>query len=241
MEINILVCDDEQKALNMICNELQKAAEETGAFVKLHTCINANDVVDMIMNNSLDYDVLFLDIDMSDVSGLEIARMLRKNGNDIMIFFVSAHEQYVFEAIEYNPFRYIRKNRMDKEIAIGLKSACARLEELQEEYIIIKTGGTEVRIKNDDIMYFELVSRKIEIHLKNDRVLYVRTTIRELIEELNDEHFIKLHSGCVVNVRYISAYSNYDVTLDNGETLIVSRTRVRNVKTVLTNYWGDKT
>ena len=241
MEINILVCDDEQKALKVICDELQKAAEDTGAFVKLHTCINANDVVDMIMNNSLDYDILFLDIDMSGVSGLEIARMLRKNGNDILIFFVSVHEQYVFEAIEYNPFRYIRKNRMDKEITIGLKSACARLEELQEKYIIIKTRGAEVKIKNDDIMYFELVSRKLEIHLKNDRVLYVRTTIRELTEELNDEHFIKLHSGCVVNVRYISAYSNYDVTLDNGETLIVSRTRVRNVKTVLTNYWGDKT
>ena len=48
MEINILVCDDEQKALKVICDELQKAAEDTGAFVKLHTCINANDVVDRL-------------------------------------------------------------------------------------------------------------------------------------------------------------------------------------------------
>ena len=89
-------------------------------------------------------------------------------------------------------------------------------------------------------MYFETTARTVGIHLNDGEVFIVRKTIRGLSEELNDEHFIKVHSGCVVNARYIYKFSNRDITLDNGEQLIVSRTRVKNVKMALMNYWGSK-
>ena len=104
----------------------------------------------------------------------------------------------------------------------------------------MKTEYEEVKIKHSDIMYFETAARKVGIHLSNGEVLAVRKTIKELCEELNNEDFIRIHSGCVANVKYIDKFSSYDITLDNGEQLIVSRTRVKNVKTALMNYWGDK-
>lgn len=146
----------------------------------------------------------------------------------------------MFESIEYNPFRYIRKNRIEKELMPCLKAAYQRLKEMQDSYMIVKTGEAEVRVKHSDIMYFETSARKIGIHLKNGEVLFVRKTIKELYEELNDEHFIKIHSGCVANAKYIGKYSNHDITLDNGEHLIVSRTRIKSVKIALMNYWGNQ-
>lgn len=196
--------------------------------------------MDLICKNKEDFDILFLDIDMPGISGLEIAKKLREENSDIILIFVSEHEQYVFESIEYSPFRYIRKSRIEKELFLDLKAAYARLGEMQDSYIVIKTSEADVRIKHSDIMYFETAARKVGFHLNNGEILKVRKTIKELKEELNDKNFIKIHSGCVVNAKYIDKLSAYDITLDNGEQLIVSRTRMKNVKIALMNYWGNK-
>lgn len=240
MRINIAICDDEQESLHTIQKELYKSADKLKIEIETYTYHNGNQILDLIYNEKEDFDILFLDIDMPDVSGLEVAKKLRQKNSDIILIFISAHEQYVFESIEYNPFRYIRKSRIEKELIPALKAAYQRLEEMQDSYIIVKTEEAEVRVKHSDIMYFETTARKIGIHLKNGEVLLVRKTIKELYEELNHEYFIKIHSGCVANVKYIGKYSSHDITLDNGEQLIVSRTRIKGVKMTLMNYWGNQ-
>lgn len=240
MRINIAVCDDEDESLHMIQKELYHAADKLKIEIETYAYNEGKKILDFIYNEKKDFDILFLDIDMPDVSGLEVAKKLRQKNSDIILIFISAHEQYVFESIEYNPFRYIRKNRIEKELIPALKGAYQRLEEMQDSYMIVKTEEAEVRVKHSDIMYFETAARKIGIHLKNGEVLLVRKTIKELCKELDDEYFIKIHSGCVANAKYIGKYSNHDITLDNGEQLIVSRTRIKSVKMVLMNYWSNQ-
>ena len=240
MIINIAVCDDKQESLDLILKELYKAADTLNITIETYPYMNGNKVVDLIYNNKEDFDILFLDIDMPNISGLEVAKKLRKKESDIILIFISSYEQYVFESIEYNPFRYIRKNRIDKELFLAVKAACSRLDEMKDTYIVVKTEDSEVKIKHSDIMYFETAARKVGIHLNNGEILTVRKTIKDLFEELNDEHFIRIHSGCVTNARYIAKFSSYDITLDNGERLIVSRTRMKNVKITLMNFWGNK-
>lgn len=240
MQINIAICDDEQKSLDTIEEKLYKASEKLNIKIETYIYNDGNKVLDLIYNDKEDFDILFLDIDMPNISGLEVARKLREKKTDVILIFISAHEQYVFESIEYNPFRYIRKSRIDKELLLALRAAYSRIAEMQDYYIAVKTEESEVRVKHSDIMYFETIARKVGIHLNNGEVLIVRKTIKELNEELNDEHLIRIHSGCVANVKYIDKFSNYDITLDNGEKLIVSRTRVKNVKATLMNYWGNK-
>ena len=240
MQINIAICDDEQNSLEIIQKELYKASENLNITIETYMYADGNKVVDLIYNDKEDVDILFLDIDMPYISGLEVAKKLREKDSDIILIFISAHEQYVFDSIEYNPFRYIRKNRIEKELPIALKAACSRIEENMDEYIVAKTEDSEVKIKHSDIMYFETVVRKVEIHLSNGKVFAVRKTIKELYEELKDSNFIRIHSGGIVNAKYIDEFSNYDITLDNGEVLIVSRRQLKEVKTTLTKYWGGR-
>lgn len=239
MIINIVVCDDKKESLDMIQKQLYKVAKKLNITIEVYPYMDGKKVLELIENKE-DFDILFLDIDMPDISGLDVAKKLREKGTEIILIFVSAYTQYVFDSIEYNPFRYIRKNRITKELPLAMKAAYSRIKELEDSYIIVKTEEWEVKIKHADIMYFETESRKVGIHLHDGTVLAVRKTIKELNEELNDEAFIKIHSGCVANAKYIDKFSNYDITLDNGEQLIVSRTRVKNVKTSLLNYWGNK-
>lgn len=240
MKINVAICDDERDSLESIRKELLLLADTLDINVEAHLYTDGKQVLDFIFNGKEKFDILFLDIDMPDISGLEVAKKLREKGLEIILIFISAHEQYVFDSIEYNPFRYIRKNRIKKELPLTMRAACSRLTERKDDFIVVKTEVAEVKVNLSEIMYFETAARKVGIHLSNGKVLFVRKTIKELFDEINNEDFIRIHSGCVANVKYIDKFSTYDITLDNGEQLIVSRTRVKNVKTSLMNYWGNK-
>lgn len=242
MTINIAVCDDEQESLDMIRKELCKAAERLNITIETYPYMDGSEVVDLICNNKEDFDILFLDIDMPNISGLEVAKKIRDAGSDIVLIFISAHEQYVFESIDYNPFKYIRKNKIKEEMEYSLKRAYKRISSENVKNIVVKTQDGEVRLKHTSIMYFEVYARRMSVFTNDNqqRNLVGRKSIKNLYSELNNEDFIQIHSGCIVNVKYIDEYSGHDITLDNGTKLIVSRSRIKEVKEAISSYWSRR-
>ena len=116
--LNIAICDDsEEDALTA-----KKIVKDTLA--GLHT---ANETVCYSSAEDIEkkefLDILVLDIDMPEVSGLELAEELRRNNVNIIIIFLSNHEEFVFRAIEFQPFRYIRKIKINSEMPIAIQSA----------------------------------------------------------------------------------------------------------------------
>ena len=99
MQINIAICDDEQKSLDTIEEKLYKASEKLNIKIETYIYNDGNKVLDLIYNEKEDFDILFLDIDMPNISGLEVARKLREKKTDVILIFISAHEQYVFDSI----------------------------------------------------------------------------------------------------------------------------------------------
>ena len=77
MVVNIAVCDDEQEALEMMQEQLNKAADKISVTIDIDTYMDANILIDLISNDKANYDILFLDIDMPHISGLEVAKKLR--------------------------------------------------------------------------------------------------------------------------------------------------------------------
>ncbi|KIR01495.1 two-component response regulator [Lachnospiraceae bacterium TWA4] len=129
MVVKVAICDDEQESLERVKNELIKSADELEIEVEIHPYTDGRQVLEDEQN----LDVLFLDIDMPMISGLEVARTLRENGSEVILIFISAHEQYVFESMEYQPFRYIRKERIEAEVFHALKSAYRKVINLQSK------------------------------------------------------------------------------------------------------------
>lgn len=244
MIIKIAVCDDDSIFLAALKKHLFDESKKLKKDIEINPYEEGTKLINDVIESGIDYDIIFLDVDMPDMSGLEIAKMIRNKKENVLLIFLSAHPQYVFEALEYVPFRYIRKERMEKELILALKEAFNVIEKikekLKEEYIVLKDINYNSKVKKADIVYFETSLRKVEVHLKDGNVLTIRKTIKELYEELKEEHFIKIHSGCAVNPKYINKYSNYDVELDSGEKLIVSRTRIKELKKQMLDYWGVK-
>lgn len=238
--MNIVLCDDDLDIIRRLKEETSKIFRELKEVVQIYTFTSGVSLLASIEEDCKNFDVLLLDIDMPGISGLEVAKKLRAKNDDVILIFISSHEKYVFDSLEYGPFRYIRKNRIREELKLALKSACVLYKKSVKKHILIKTDDGEYRIEQSDIYYFEMVKRKLHIHLKDNKVLGIWKTIKDFYREVGDEEFVKIHSGCAVNMKYIKEYSKYDVTIDNGEKLLASRSGIKELKEHLAKYWSER-
>lgn len=238
--IKIIVCDDERETSEKIRKLVYDISRKLKRNVEVYMYFTGKEVLDLICRKKAQFDLLLLDIDMPDISGLDVAKAVRDSGSEITLIFISSHEQYVFKSIEYRPFRYIRKNHISDELPHALKDAYTLLDSYNKKSITIKVSDEQIHLKHSDIMYCEIQNRKLNIHTNNGNVFALRSTIKDFSKKLEDNDFIQIHSGCIVNAKYIDKISNTNITLDNGEKLLVSRTRIKSVKSDLLEYWGTK-
>ncbi|MCM1271602.1 MAG: LytTR family transcriptional regulator [Ruminococcus flavefaciens] len=152
---------------------------------------------------------------------------------------MSAHEELVFKAIEFQPFRYIRKIRLETETLIAIQAAVNVLEISSDKQIILYTEDGEKAVMISEIMYFEAEKYKTYIYLKNGDCIHARRSIAELHQLINKESFIMIHRSCVVNTDYVKNMQNCLLILKNDEQLLVSRRKFSKVKQQILNIWGE--
>ena len=236
--MRIAICDDNIEFLNQIEDIVKRTYQEKQIEIELFCFQNGQDFFADMQNAERDVDLLLLDIDMPELSGLEVAKKLRGMGKETILIFISAYENYVFDTFEYNPFRFIRKGKLQQELPIALRVAESTYQKNKKRYIVLRCDEGEVRIEETEIMYFDMVKRQIRICLADGRIYHTWRTMKELQQELSPGHFSKIHSGCVVNLKYVSGYTGYDITLDNGERLTASRGGIKTFKEELSRYWS---
>lgn len=236
--IKLAICDDNDFAVKNANALIVETFKELRREVEIDTYNDANDVLKRLLNKKEPLDILLLDIDMPKMTGLELAEKLRVSGERLIIIFLSAHEKYVFKAIEYTPFRYVRKNFMKTELPIAIKAAYQAIDSSSDKNIILKTDNGDMKTALSQILFYETEKRKIAVYLANGAKIITNKTISEMQEIITEEYFIALHRGCAVNANYIESIDNSVVTLDNGKKLIVSRRRVKEVKRELVKFWG---
>lgn len=238
--MNIAICDDSEldalAARNVIRNTLNNLNKEAD----IEYYLNAEDIQNKLLKRKEPLDLLILDIDMPDISGLDLAESLRANNLKLLIIFLSNHEEFVFKAIEFQPFRYIRKIKLETEMPIAIQSAVNIIKINSDKQIILNTDDGEMKIMVSDIMYFETDGRKIAVWLNNERKLLVNKTIIDLQEAIAKENFISIHRSCVVNTDYVKNMHDTILTMKNGQQLAVSRRKYKDIKRQILNLWGEQ-
>ena len=237
--VYIAICDDDSNIASKIQKVVSACYKNIDESIEISVFDNGTELIDSICKENKYYDMIHLDIDMPDKSGLEVAKILRESHDDIIIIFISSYEQYVFDSFEYSPFRYIRKNNMVEELRVALKSAYALYKKAEKKYIIVKGEDSVHKIEQSEICYCDMILRKMYIHLKDNRVICTRKTIRDFLKEMDSNNFIKIHSGGVVNIKYIKEYREQSIILDNGTKLMTSRSAIKVIKNALIRYWRE--
>jgi DNA-binding LytR/AlgR family response regulator len=217
--LRIAICDDEFYFINEF-SKLVKDRFENIEIVDKFT--NPKE----LLNSNILYDVIFLDIDMPEIDGIEVAKAYDKK--DTLIVFVTNKEALVFDAYNStNSFGFIRKNKM----ATDAQSVFNRLktELLNQRTLSVKNGSVITKVNFSDIIYIEKVVNKVLIHTK-EQTYSTRGTIAEVEQILKSSCFVRCHIGFIVNLDYISLITSKDIKLMNSESIPLSRKNIKRVK-----------
>ena len=175
-------------------------------------------------------DLLFLDIELAPsgdrLDGMALARTIRERttGPQPVIIFVTGYERYVFDAFDVGAFQYLLKPVDEEKFAQVFTRAVAQIGTAREKpgpVLTLQSANASKTVPLDSICYIESSNHKVELHLK-DGVFACYAKIGDLEVELQDQ-FFRIHKGYLVNLSYVDGYSKSEVTLTNGERLLLSK------------------
>ncbi|MDD6071478.1 MAG: LytTR family DNA-binding domain-containing protein [Clostridiales bacterium] len=233
MTYRIGVCDDEREYRELAEAGLHKAARKCGVKIELTFFSSGSELLHFLDDNKLP-DLLFLDIDMPNMNGIETAKKIRELDERQLIAFLSAHQEYVFQSFEVQPFRFIRKHVIEMEQFLAFQAAVPIIDRRQTKYLSLVWEEGEEMIDILSICYAEMLNRKMHFYLSDQREIIVKMTMTKLLEELRgDDRFVLLDRGLLLNVTHVKAFQRQRVTLQNGIILPIARTRQEEVRKMI--------
>lgn len=221
--INVVLCDDKEEYSLMISEQIKSViADSRYAKEDVRITVFRDSVETMKYCLQNEVHILLLDIDMPVMTGFDVANVIRENNDEIKIIFVSALENLVYTSFRYQPFRFIRKEMLSKELSEAILSAMKEL--LYKEMYLTVTGKTESRkIFYSEICLIESRANYVEIVTVNGEKIKYRTTMSDLAKQLGEYGFIRIHAGYLVSMKKIKFFKNDTVEMAGGKILKVSR------------------
>ena len=212
--LDIAVIDDEEVIREYLCGLIEKQRPRSR--------IECYATGEELLAAERRFDIVFLDIQMDGMNGIEVARRLRKNQEETVLIFITGLKEYVFDAFDLYAFQYLLKPVDEKKFAEVLDRAVkeARRKKDKQE-LFIKTKN--LTLDQADILYIESRGKKVEIHTargKNGIEIYA--TMEELEGQLG-EGFYRCHRAYIVNMAYITEYNNDSIILTNGDTVYLAK------------------
>lgn len=213
--MRIAICDDEEEIGRQLCTLVKKYAGESDVFVFA-------DGISLLHGGK--FDLVFLDIGMEKMDGLEAARRIRETDRETIIIFVTALKEYVFDSFSVGAFWYLLKPVDEKQLQLVLHKGMEewrRHNEDRERRIFVRTKTRNYLLPVNDILYLENQKRKILIHTKQDLITFYASMAK--IEESLGEGFFRCHRGYLVNLAYVAGYDAKSIQLVNKETIYLAR------------------
>lgn len=203
-----------------------------------------------LLADSREIDLLFLDVELAPsgkgADGMALAREIRERaaGSKPVIIFVTGYDRYVFDAFDVGAFQYLLKPVDEGKFAQVFARAAERITARRERpggsrTLTLRFANAGRTVPLDSIYYAESSNHKVILHLKDGELAYYGK-IRDLELELRDR-FFRIHKGYLVNLSYVAGYGKAEVTLTNGEKLLLSKYKYRDfVKAYLRFLKGEE-
>lgn len=176
------------------------------------------------------YDLIYIDIEMKEYDGLEIARTVKEEKPNCMIIFVTSHLEYLNHSFIVEPFQYFIKPIQNNEMFINeLQRAIQQYKSYNKSVIFNTNNGTK-KVGLHDIIYFETSYKEYSVHTTKGSIYGSLKSMKNIKQELEDRFFYKIQRSYIVNLSHIASVDGYFVTMDNGISLPISRKYIKDFK-----------
>lgn len=226
-DIHIVICDDEVSAVKLIKEKLCFILNSLVQF----TCYEFTDPWEVVkLAKDIRIDLLLIDIEMPDIKGFDVVKEIRIQNNQLLVIFISNMDLYVYESLKFQPFRFIRKSHLN-ELNEALVSAVTAIMNNMETFKIPVNPVTEREVKVNDIIYFESLHNNVKVVLA-EGIYVFRSTLKIIEKQLDSKKFVRVHSGFLINLKYVYLIKGTVVEVNCGEAVIplpLSRSRRNNL------------
>ena len=223
--LKIALLDDDKTALLISKGAIESFFQEKNIAISLDAF--SSPVNFLAMAKEENYRLVFLDIDMPELNGLEVGKQLKEFNPQTDIIYLSQREDLVFDTLVLHPFGFIRKSKIIQDFASVLElfvnTSLNTQSENKKITISSKTGTISADI--DSIMYIEGNKNYQTFYLKDGNVFDARVLMSDLETKLKDHGFIRVHKGYLINYLFIRQIGTNEVTLTNNKVLTLSNKR----------------
>lgn len=227
--MRVAICDDDRESCARLRSLIRKQEPDCEV-----TCF---DTGRRFLEARKHFDILLLDIQMEEMSGIEVARVLRINQEKTILIFVTALKEYAAEAFEVSAFSYLLKPVEPEKFCRVFEDACRearKMESQSGEQLFFQTKARSFLVQKKEILYVESHKRKVEIHTLRENIL-IYATMKNMEGQLGDG-FFRCHRGYLVNLAYVAEYGTGVIRLQNGEDIYLAREKYSEFSKAYTKY-----
>ncbi len=229
--IRIAICDDEKHMSDHIRAMASDFFRKKNREIHFRIFLSGEE----LLSYDGQIDILFLDIQMKGMDGLETARKLREGQFRGFLIFITVLKEMVFQSFEVQAYDYLVKPVDEKQFGKTMERLFASMQNNNEDSLLVQKGYEGRIIQEEEIVFCEVIDRKIYLNLTSGEVVDYYERIENLESKLGS-HFFRCHRSYLINLKHLKGYKNGTACMDNGKEIPVSRLRSKEFSGVVLQY-----
>lgn len=233
--INIAVCDDNpeerqlviQKANSFICDSHLKA--------NVFEFQDGEDLIEHIEKNKVSFDIVFLDIYMNCMNGIDTAKKIRQFDSSCNIVFITSSSAHAVESYDVRAIYYLVKPIEDEKLHNALDVSMQNINKTNTQYILVKNNKSFYKLLYQDILYIESKARILLIHTQRYGVITIYNKLIDFEMQLNDKRFLHCHKSYLINLDHVKKIEDASFIMENNVVVPISKS-VKDVKNIYMNH-----
>lgn len=231
---NVAIVEDNPEERKLLLSFIKQYSEERDIEFEANEYSDGEEITH---STNGPYDIIFFDIDMPKINGMDAAKNIREKDKNVVIVFITNLSQYAIHGYSVGALDFILKPINYYSFSLRLDRALSRVKKKETKEIVISYQNKIKRIDSGDIYYIEIQNRKLHYHTVDSEYV-VRGTMKEVEEELEQYNFVKCNHWYLVNLKYVSEINDNTVIVEDSELEISRRNKTNFVKAV-TDYIGS--
>lgn len=231
--MQIVLVDDEKLQIQQMTKLIHEACNQLGISATI-TSYESGETFLFDLPDHPEWELVFLDIQMPNLTGMDLAHYIHKKQPHLQIVFATAYADYAVESYQVEALSYLLKPIQIKDIKHVLNRYQVRLA-YQPTYLLVESEGDLLKIDLATIIYAESQGHDLNIYTENQTIT-INWTLAEFMDQV-DNRFIKTHRSYRVNLDFIQSIHPTEALLTTGEILPIARRQVKQVQRAFIDYF----